>query len=336
MAVDRRRRRVLLGAFVVLAILATLVLSKVLATVFFAVTVAYVLYPVRQWVRHRGWGRRVSAGVATLVGFFAVVIAALPVIGALYARRLEFIAFVSELPPEIPVSAFGFELAVDVSVVRTRAQSVLTDLAVELAAAAPVLALKATLFVLLVYALLWRPHEIRATTFELVPSVYHDIVEGFHRRIRDTLYAIYVLQAATAFGTFLIAYGVFAVLGYESTLVLSVLAGILQFIPIIGPSVLVIVLGIYQVTLGNPSGAVLVVAFGLVLVGFLPDALIRPQLASYTAGMPGSLYFVGFVGGVLTIGIVGFIAGPLAVAVLLEAGQQLSTEMGVEPASPDD
>ncbi|WP_424016974.1 AI-2E family transporter [Halorientalis pallida] len=336
MAVDRRRRRVLLGAFVVLAIMATLVLSQVLATVFFAVTVAYVLYPVRQMVRRRGRGRRVSAGVATLVGFLAAVIAALPIIGALYARRLAFISFVSDLPAEIPVSAFGFEFAVDVSVVRTRVQSVLTDVAVDLAAAAPVIALKTTLFVLLVYALLWRPHEIRATTFELVPSVYHDIVEGFHRRVRDTLYAIYVLQAATAFGTFCIAYVVFAVLGYESTLVLAVLAGILQFIPIIGPSVLVVVLGAYQVTLGNPGGAVLVVAFGLVLIGFLPDALIRPQLASYTAGMPGSLYFVGFVGGVLTIGVVGFIAGPLAVAVLLEAGQQLSTEMGVDPAPPDD
>ena len=336
MAVDRRRRRVLLGAFVVLVLLTTLVLSEVLATVFFAVTVAYVLYPVRQRVRGRGHGRRVSAGVATLVGFLAVVAAALPIVGALYARRLEFIAFVRELPAEIPVAAFGFEFAVDASVVRTRVQSVLTEVAVDLAAAAPVIALKATLFGLLVYALLWRPHEIRATTFELVPSVYHDIVEGFHRRVRDTLYAIYVLQAATAFGTFLIAYAVFAILGYESTLVLSVFAGILQFIPVIGPSVLVILLAIYQVTLGNPGGALLVVAFGLLLIGFLPDALIRPRLASYTAGMPGSLYFVGFVGGVLTVGIVGFIAGPLAVAVLLEAGQQLSTEMGVEPASPDD
>ena len=333
MAVDRRRRRVLLGAFVVLASLTTMVLFEVLATVFFAVTVAYVLYPVRQMARNRGQGRRVSAGIATLVGFLAAAVVALPAVGALYARRLAFIAFLQDLPPEIPVSALGFEYAVDVSVVRTRIQSVLTDVAVDLAAAAPVIALKATLFALLVYALLWRPHEIRATTFELVPSVYHDIVEGFHRRVRDTLYAIYVLQAATAFGTFCIAYVVFAVLGYDSTLVLSVLAGILQFVPIIGPSVLVIVLGIYQITLGNPSAAVLVVAFGLVLIGFLPDALIRPQLAAYTAGMPGSLYFVGFVGGVLTIGIVGFIAGPLAVAVLLEADQQLSAEMGVEPAS---
>ncbi|MFB6083951.1 MAG: AI-2E family transporter [Halorientalis sp.] len=334
MAVDRRR--VLLGTVVVLAILTTVVLATVLATVFFAVTVAYVLYPVRQWVRHRGWGQRVSAGMATLVGFLTVVVVSLPIVGALYARRMAFISFVRELPAKIPVSAFGFEFAVDVSAVRTQVQSALTDVAVDLAAAAPVIALKATLFALLVYALLWRPHEIRATAFELVPSVHHDIVDRFHRRVRDTLYAIYVLQVATAAGTFLIAYAVFAVLGYDSALVLAVLAGLLQFIPIVGPSVLVIVLGIYQTTLGNPRAAVLVVALGLVLIGFLPDALIRPRLASYTAGMPGSLYFVGFVGGVLTVGIVGFIAGPLAVATLLEAGQQLSTEMGVEPAGPDD
>jgi predicted PurR-regulated permease PerM len=327
---------VLLGALVVLVALTMVVLSEVLATVFFAVTVAYVLYPVRQMVRHRGRGRRVSAGLATLVGFLAVVAAALPLVGALYARRLEFIAFIRELPAEIPISAFGFEFVADVSVLTVRAQSILTDVAVDLAAAAPVLALKATLFVLLVYALLWRPHEIKATTFELVPTVYHDIVESFHRRVRDTLYAIYVLQAATAFGTFCIAYVVFAVLGYESTLVLSVLAGLLQFIPIVGPSVLVLALGAYQLTLGDFGAAVLVVAFGLVLIGFLPDALIRPRLAAYTAGMPGSLYFVGFTGGVLTIGVVGFIAGPLVVAVLIEAGYQLSSEMGVKSVTPDE
>ncbi|WP_336001165.1 AI-2E family transporter [Halorientalis halophila] len=335
MAVDRRRRRVLLGAFVVAAALTTFVLAEVLATVFFAVTVAYVLYPVRQQVRKRGRGRRVSAGAATLVGFLAVVVAAVPLVGALYARREAFVDFVRELPPEIPVSVGGFDMVVDVSVVRTEALAVLGDVAVDIASIAPVLALKATLFALLVYALLWRPHEIRATTFELVPSVYHDFLEAFHRRVRDTLYAIYVLQAATAFGTFLIAYAVFAVLGYQSSLVLAVLAGLLQFIPIIGPSVLVVALGAYDLTLGNPGDAILVVSFGLVLVAFLPDALIRPRLASFTAGMPGSLYFVGFTGGILTVGVIGFIAGPLAIALVLEAGTLLSTEMGVEPAEPE-
>jgi predicted PurR-regulated permease PerM len=64
------------------------------------------------------------------------------------------------------------------------------------------------------------------------------------------------------------------------------------------------------------------VALGLVLVGFLPDAVIRTKLAGRTADLPASLHFVGFVGGVLTLGLIGFIAGPLLVEslVLLSEG----------------
>lgn len=319
------------GLLVATALVAMFVLAQVLATVFFAITVAYVLYPIRQWVVRRGRGRRVSAAVATLVGFLAVLAAVVPLVGALYVRRRSFIEFIQELPPQIPVSAFGFEYVVDVSVVRETIQQGLATLAVEVAAAAPVVALKATLFVLLVYALLLRPGSIRRAGLELVPVSYHDIVLSVHQRVRSTLYAIYVLQAATAFGTFLIAYVVFAILGYNSALTLAVLAGLLQFVPVIGPSVVVLGLAAYQLSLGNVDAAILVTMLGLILVGFLPDALIRPRLASITAGMPGSLYFVGFTGGVLTIGLVGFIAGPLVVGLLLEVGTLLSREMGVEP-----
>jgi len=323
---------VLLLLLIGIAFVAMVVLARVLATVFFAVTVAYVLFPARQWILHRGRGRRVSAAVATLVGFFAVVLAVAPIIAAVYGRRGEFLAFIRELPPEVPVSAYGFEYTIDVSAVLELIQRGLTTVAVEFASAAPVVALKGALFVLLVYALLLRPHDIRAAAFAFFPVGYHDVVVAFHERIRSTLYAIYVLQAATAFGTFLIAYAVFAILGYDSALMLAVISGLLQFIPVVGPSAVVLGLAGYQLVIGNTGAAILVTAFGLVLVGFLPDAIIRTRLASFTAGMPGSLYFVGFVGGVLTIGIVGFIAGPLVVALLLEAGQLLSEEMGVEPA----
>ena len=328
---SRRRRRVLLGLLVATALVAMAVLARVLATVFFAITVAYVLYPIRQWIVTRGRGRRVGAAVATLVGFLAVSLAVVPIVGALYGRRGEFLSFVRELPAVVPISAYGFEYTIDVSVVLAFIQRSLTGIAVDFASAAPVVGLKAALFVLLVYALLLRPHDLRAAAFAFFPVGYHDVVVAFHERVRATLYAIYVLQAATAFATFLIAYVVFAMLGYDSALMLSVMAGILQFIPVVGPSVVVLGLAGYQLAFGNIGGAILVTTFGLVLVGFLPDAIIRTRLASFTAGMPGSLYFVGFTGGVLTVGIVGFIAGPLVVALLLEAGQLLSEEMGVEP-----
>lgn len=331
----RRRRRVLLGLFVATAVAATLVLAQVVGTVFFAITVAYVLFPIRQALVERGRSRRTAAIATTVIAFLAGLAAVLPIFAALYVRRRDFIDFVQGLPPELPVTAFGFEYVVDVSHVIELVQASVTSLAVDLAAEAPVIGLKAALFAFVVYALLLRPHDVRAAVMELVPAVYQDVTLAFHDRIRSTLNAIYVLQAATAFATFLIAYVVFAALGYESTLVLAVLAGIMQFIPIVGPSVIIAVLAVYQLAVGDTAAAILVTTLGLVLIGFLPDALIRPRLASMTADMPASLYFVGFIGGVLTVGIVGFIAGPLAVAVFVEAAEQLTEEMGVEPTGED-
>jgi predicted PurR-regulated permease PerM len=46
-----------------------------------------------------------------------------------------------------------------------------------------------------------------------------------------------------------------------------------------------------------------------------------------------TLYFVGFVGGVLTIGPLGFVLGPLAVGLLVETVQLLSTVPEVEGAA---
>jgi len=326
---------VLLGVFVATAVVAMLILARVVGTVFFAITVAYVLFPIRQALVDRRRSRRTAAIATTVIAFLAGLAAIVPIVAALYVRRRDFIEFVQGLPPELPVAAFGFEYVVDVSQAIGLVQRTVTSLAVDLAAAAPVIALKAALFVFVVYALLLRPHDVRAAVMELVPPAYQRVTLAFHDRIRSTLNAIYVLQAATAFATFLIAYVVFAALGYESTLVLAVIAGIMQFIPILGPSVVVAALAVYQLAVGDATAAILVTALGLVLIGFLPDALIRPRLASMTADMPASLYFVGFIGGVLTVGVVGFIAGPLAVAVFVEAAEQLTEEMGVEPTGED-
>jgi predicted PurR-regulated permease PerM len=326
---------VLLGLFAVTAVATTVVLAEVIGTVFFAITVAYVIYPVRQWLVDHGRGRRVAAAVATLAAFLAGLAAVVPIVAALYVRRREFLSFVRDLPPELTVSVFGFEYVVSVTENVAQVQSVMTSLAVDTAAAAPVLALKATLFVFLVYGLLLRPHDIRVAVLELVPATYRDVALDFHERVRSTLNAIYVLQAATAFATFLIAYVVFAALGYDSALVLAVLAGVLQFVPVIGPSVVVLGLAAYHLVLGDTGAAVLVTALGLVLVGFLPDAIVRPRLASMTAVMPVSLYFIGFIGGVLTVGVVGFIAGPLVVALFVEAAQQLTEEVDTKPVTDD-
>jgi len=137
---------------------------------------------------------------------------------------------------------------------------------------------------------------------------------------------------------------VFAALGFRSAFSLAVIAGVLQFLPIIGPSIVVIGLAAVEVSAGDLTGAVSVLVLGLVIVGFLPDAVIRTRMATATAGMPGTLYFVGFLGGVLSLGVVGVIAGPLVVALLIESVELVSTDLstadpeagpGDDPPDPD-
>ncbi|MBX0295590.1 AI-2E family transporter [Haloarcula nitratireducens] len=328
--VTQQRRYVLAGLLVGLGLLTTVLLSTVLATVFFAITVAYVLFPLSEWFTGHGLSERLAAAVTTLVAFVGGSLVLLPPVAVLYFRRRDLLGFLRQIPDSVTLVLGEMRYTVDLGATLSDAVGFLGSFAVGLASAAPILALKVVLFTILVYAMLWQPSAPGRVVYRTVPQPYHDVVTRFHERLRGTLYALYVLQVATAFGTFAMAWVVFALLGYQSAFSLAVVAGILQFVPVVGPSVVVVAIAVADAVMGDFVGAVLVTVLGLVLVGFLPDAVIRPRLARYTTGMPASLYFVGFTGGVLSLGLVGFIAGPVVVALLVEAANLLAEERGPE------
>lgn len=322
-----RRVTVLAGLLLTLGVLSMFVLREVFGTIFFAITVAYVLLPVRRWLAEHGLGPRVAAGLSTVLAFVAVLLVLLPLGIVLYLRRSQLIGLVGQLPRETVVEVGEMRYVIKLRDIVTEASEFVEALALSIGRATPALAFKLFLFVLLVYALLVRPKAVSTALLRPVPREYYDVVMALHERLRSTLYAIYVLQAATAFGTFLIAYVFFWLFGYETAFSFAVVSGILQFIPIIGPSVLVLAVAGFEVAVNtDTTQAILVAGLGLFLIGFLPDAIIRPQLASLTAKMPGSLYFIGFVGGVLSVGVVGIIAGPVLVGLLAEVGELLADE----------
>jgi predicted PurR-regulated permease PerM len=312
------RSRVLGALLVVTAALAAFVLAEVLRTVVFAITVAYVLYPLRRRLVDHGLSRRIASAVSTVVAFLAAAALVFPLFYVLYRQRSRLIEMLGLIPDVFVIDGFGFEIPVEVAPLISSVRLALRDLALAITAAAPRLALELIVFTILVYGLLLRPDAVGSVVFGVVPAEYRDIPTRLHRRTRTTLYSIYVLQAATAAGTFLLAFLLFSLLGYESPILLAVIAGLLQFIPVVGPSVLVVTLTAGDVLVGETTRAILVLVFGLLVVSFIPDAVIRTQLADWTGEISPGLYLVGFVGGILTVGAVGLIVGPLVVALLLE------------------
>ena len=322
------RRTALAALLAGLLVLAAVVLESVLSTVVFAVTVAYVLYPLREWVSERGYPGRIAAGAATVAGFLGVVALAVPLSYVLYRRRRDLLEFVAAIPTEIVVDLGSMVYVVQTEVVFVTVQATLRTLAISLASAAPVIALKLVVFGILVYGLLLKPRAPRTALLRLCPGEYHDVVFALHRRTASTLRAIYVLQGATAVATFAVALVTFVALGYQSPFALAVVAGVLQFVPVLGPSIVVVALAVVDLVAGDTFRATIVLVVGLILVGFVPDAVIRPRLAGGATDLPVSVYFVGFVGGLLTLGAIGFVVGPLVVALLAETVRLLS-ENGV-------
>jgi predicted PurR-regulated permease PerM len=314
----KRRRRVLGGALVAVGVLTAALLWNVVGTVFFAITVAYVLYPLRQRLVDRGVPQRIASAVVTTAAFLVVIALFAPIVLILFERRGSFIDLLNNLPDELPIELFGFVYEVDLADLVVSAEQALRSLAISVAADAIFISLQFGMFVLVLYGLLLRPRAVGDAIHEITPREYHDVLGALHRRVAGTLYALYVIQAATAVVTFPFALLVFHVLGYPDAFVLGVLAAIFQFVPILGPGVLAFGLAGHDVLLGLTDRAIAVAILGPVVIGLVPDLLVRPRMARKQAKLPASLYFVGFTGGVLTIGVIGVIAGPLVVAILVE------------------
>ncbi|MCY4729586.1 AI-2E family transporter [Natronomonas gomsonensis] len=329
----RRRRYVLAGLLVAVGLLAAAILWEVVEVVFFAITVAYVLHPLRQRLVNRGISRRIASGLVTTFAFVVVVVLLSPIAWTLFRRRNTIFEVLRDLPPEIPIKAFGFMTTLDTAELVSTATTIIRGIASSLAFSSVFLLLELGMFTILLYGLLLRPNAVGRAAFEITPPQYHDVLRALNDRVSGTLYALYVIQAATAVVTFPIALVVFYLLGYSDVLLLSVLSAILQFVPIAGPGMLAVGLAGYDFVIGMPDRAVGIIILGPLLIGLVPDLLVRPRLASSHAHLPASLYFVGFTGGVLTVGVIGVIAGPLAVAVLVEVVDLLSD--GGAPAETD-
>ena len=332
---ELNRRLGLALVVVVVGALTWSVISAVFGTVFFALTVASVVLPLQKRLEARGIPAYWSAVVTTGATFVGGLLVFSPLFVVAYVRREQLFGLVETLPETFSVTALGTTYELSLEEAQSMALDFMTVLLEDAARAAPDLSLKVLVFVMVLFGFLIGQGHAYRTALGVVPVEYRDAVRALHERTKDTLQAIYLLQIATAVGTFAMALPTFWLLGYDFPVTMAVIAGVLQFLPVIGPSLLIGAAALYHVSSGDVNAAILIVVVGGVVIAYLPDAIIRPRLAAMTADMPGSLYFVGFVGGLLTVGPVGVIMGPLAVALFTESVALLSDEVPEVPI-PDD
>jgi predicted PurR-regulated permease PerM len=106
----------------------------------------------------------------------------------------------------------------------------------------------------------------------------------------------------------------FFIFGVPNALLLTLIAAVAGIFPIVGTTIVWIPVAIYLLIAGNTVSALGVVMFGL--ISSVIEAFFKPIFISRRAKMNSSLILFGMVGGLLFIGLLGIILGPLILAYL--------------------
>jgi predicted PurR-regulated permease PerM len=180
----------------------------------------------------------------------------------------------------------------------------------------PVIIFKTFTFFFTLFILLLRGEELKDKIMTRLPPAMSEYVSRLTEVTVDTLYAIYIVQIAIAVLTFFIAIPVFYLLGYGDILFYSFFTAFCELIPVLGSSLVFIIVGVYTLALGDTQGLLIVFILGYICVSLLPEVYIRPVLVGRRVKIHPVIMFIGIIGGLLTMGLAGFVLGPMIIVLL--------------------
>jgi predicted PurR-regulated permease PerM len=152
------------------------------------------------------------------------------------------------------------------------------------------------------------------------PTFAHLAVRG-----RTVLVATCMVHGLTALSAFFLALPVFwLVLGAKHCLLMAMLAGFFQFIPLLGSATLLCLITVYFFATGLLREGWICLMVGFPLLVGLPDLLVRPYLAQRFGRVHSMTMLAGFITGIEVFGPLGFVLGPLLLDLIVQfTGQVL-------------
>jgi predicted PurR-regulated permease PerM len=108
----------------------------------------------------------------------------------------------------------------------------------------------------------------------------------------------------------------FWALGVSAPLLWGVLMAFLSLVPAVGAALVWLPVSVYFVLAGAPWKGVILAGFGVLVIG-LVDNILRPVLVGKDTRLPDVVVLITTLGGIVVLGINGFILGPLIAAMFV-------------------
>ena len=332
-------RAVLIGALVLTVFLYWIKL--ILLPFVLAAIVAYICTPLLDWAAARTrWPRLLFA-----VGLFIVLSAIVLATVILASQRLvdEARAIASDLQPMLenfareaignqPIRLFGTAVSasdlVQSAVERVRDWAGQSDQLATIAGYSLVSLMGAFLTMVLLFYFLLSGERIAAGIFWVVPPHRRPLVERIWERLDPVLLRYFIGILGIVIYTSAAAYiGLGIVLGIHHALLLALLTGVLETVPVIGPTAVAVLAGLVSLRTATGFGNVVEYALYATVLRLSIDQLVGPVILGRAAHVHPVLIIFCFLAGGVILGIPGVI---LAVPVALAIKSTLATIYGDE------
>jgi predicted PurR-regulated permease PerM len=156
------------------------------------------------------------------------------------------------------------------------------------------------------------------------PILWRSTLSSLGERGRNVLMSICVVHGLSAVSAFLLALPIFwIIVGVKHFVLLAMLAGFCQFIPLLGSATFVGALTFYFFAMGRLGEAWECVFMAFPIIVALPDFFVRPYLASRFGKVHSITMLAGFIAGFEVFGVLGFILGPLSLDLIVQFTKQV-------------
>lgn len=176
-------------------------------------------------------------------------------------------------------------------------------------------------------------HRLQVPVAELLGLGRERTYAIFHR-VGETVRAVFVGTVLVAMIQGAVIGVAYAFAGVPNALLLGVVSAVLCVIPLLGAPVVYIPVGLLLLAQGNTKGAAIVLGVGFLLVSQI-DNILKPFFIGGRVNLHPMAIFFSILGGVLLVGPIGVMAGPMALTVILELQEVVRERYARGEPAPD-
>ncbi len=339
--------RSFLGLLALVSIVFLLLMAPFFGVIFWAVIIAIVFAPINQYFIHKSKRRNLSALCTLLVCILIVVIPFLFILNSfldqgiilfegLQSGRINFSTYFEEIKTAFPeIQTIFDKLNISDETIKTKISETAIFISKYVAQHTVLIGQGTIRFVAQIGILLYVAFFMLRDSEQLITYLHLALPLGDEREAQFFAKFSEVTRA-TIKGSLVIAIiqgflggFIFWLLGINGALLWGVVMTLFSLVPMIGAGLVWLPVAIYFFAVGNIFSAVVLVIFGVAVIG-LVDNILRPILVGRDTKLPDYLVLLSTLGGFAMFEMNGFIMGPIIAALFITSWNIFITEFNNE------